>query len=90
LRVDHSTWNAVCSTLKGARKMAIKSKPGLGAIAVFGISVLVSGAPGAAEEGTWSKAGEETAEAASAVGDATVNTAEKAWDATKEGTSEAW
>jgi hypothetical protein len=68
----------------------IKNKPGLGSIAVFAISVLVSGATVAAEEGTWSKAGEETAEAASAVGDATVNTAEKAWDATKEGSSEAW
>ena len=70
--------------------MAIKNKPRLGSIAVFAISMLVSGVSGAAEEGTWSKAGEETAEAASAVGDATVNTTEKAWDATKEGTSEAW
>jgi hypothetical protein len=70
--------------------MAKKNKPGLGSVAVCAISVLVVGASGAAEEGTWSKAGEETAEAAPAVGEATVNTAEKAWDATKEGSSKAW
>ena len=70
--------------------MVIKIKPVLGSITVFAVSVLVAAVSVAAEEGSWSKAGEATGEAASAVGDATVNTAEKAWDATKQGSSEAW
>ncbi len=46
--------------------MVIKNKPVLGSTAVFSLSVLVAAASVAAEEGIWSKAGEETAEAASA------------------------
>jgi len=62
----------------------------IGSIALFAASTLVSGVGQTAEEGSWSNAGEQTREAASAVGNATANTAGKAWDATKEGASETY
>lgn len=66
------------------------SHPGLiVSIILFVASTLVSGIGQAADEGSWSNAGEKTKEAASAVGDATVNTAERAWDATKKGSEKA-
>ncbi len=56
-----------------------------GSMILLVASTLVSGVGLAAEEGSWSNAGEKTKEAASEVGDATADTAGKAWDATKGG-----
>jgi hypothetical protein len=84
-----NAWNIAQCFLTSSKDLEMKvPKPvQSSSLALFVVALSL---PLSSNAGSWEKAGKETSEAASAVGDAAEDSAKAAWDATEEGSRKAW